>query len=121
MNDAAADIEGLGAEGAPPVEEPLDPMDTALQWVGFENESTRECLRREGFESFDDSKSMKEKDIRDHDESDGRRTVGDGRFIFGVRHIMYLMGMIHWVQDFARVSESASLVPSSTRRSLRPR
>ena len=105
----ADDLGLLGADGAPPVDDPVDPMDTALQWVGFENENTRERLRSEGFESFDDLKSMKEKDIRDLAESYGRRTVADGRFIFGVRRTKYLIGMIHWVQDFARVSETPSL------------
>ena len=107
MDDIAVDDLGLpGAVGAPSV---IDPIDTALQWVGFENENTRERLRSEGFESFDDLKSMKEKDIRDLAESFGRRTVADGRFIFGIRRIKYLIGMIHWVQDFARVSKTPSL------------
>ena len=86
-----------------------DPMDTVLQWIGFENEATRERLRNEGISTFDDLKTMKEKDIRDLAESYGRRTAADGRFIFGLRRIRYLIGLIHWVQDFARISQTPTL------------
>ena len=90
----------------PPV---VPELDLALQWIGFDNVATRNRLREEGFVSFDDLRTMKEKDIRDLAESYGRRTQGDGRFIFGVRRIRYLIGMIHWVQDFSRIGEVASL------------
>ncbi len=69
----------------------------------------RERLREEGFETFLDLKSLKEKDIRDLADSYGRRTVADGRFIFGIRRVKNLIGMIHWVQDFDRVSGTPSL------------
>jgi hypothetical protein len=42
----------------------------------------RERLREEGFETFRDLKSLKEKDIRDLADSYGRRTVADGRFAY---------------------------------------
>ena len=32
-------------------------MDTALLWIGFENAATRNRLRVEGFDAFDDLKS----------------------------------------------------------------
>jgi hypothetical protein len=86
-----------------------NPVDLALQWIGFDNLATRNRLRTEGFEAFEDLASMKEKDIRDLAESYGRRTVADGRFIFGVRRIRYLLGLIHWVQDFKRISGNPSL------------
>jgi hypothetical protein len=88
----------------------VNPIDLALQWIGFDNVATRDRLRDEGFSTFDDLKSMKEKDIWDLAESYGRRTQGDGRFIFGIRRTRYLLGMIHWVQDFGRVGETPSLI-----------
>lgn len=103
------------AEGIDIVEPPVvadaaaNEMNTALQWIGFDVAATRDRLRVEGFDTFDDLKSLTEKDIRDLAESYGRRTVADGRFIFGIRRIQFLMGLIHWVQDFERVGESASL------------
>lgn len=87
----------------------LNPVELALQWIGFDTPATRNRLRLEGFENFEDLASMKEKDIRDLAESYGRRTVADGRFIFGVRRIRYLLGLIHWVQDFKRISGTPNL------------
>lgn len=84
-------------------------MDTVLQWVGFDNVGTRDRLRSEGLSTFDDLKTMKEKDIRDLAESYGRRTAADGRFIFGLRRIRYLIGLVHWVQDFHRVGQEPTL------------
>ena len=101
---------GIGDVLADPIVAPVgDDMDLALTWIGFDVAATRNRIQIEGFASFDDLKSMKEKDVRDLAESYGRRTVADGRFIFGVRRIRYLIGMIHWVQDFVRVGETPSL------------
>jgi hypothetical protein len=84
-------------------------MDTVLTWIGFDQVNTRNRIREEGFETFEDLATMKEKDIRDLAESYGRRTIVDGRAIFGLRRIRYLIGLIHWVQDFARIGEKPSL------------
>jgi hypothetical protein len=76
----------------PPVVPPppaVEPMDLALEWIGFGIAATRERIRVEGFGTFEDLNSMKEKDIRDLAESYGRRTIGDGRFIFGIRRTKY--------------------------------
>ena len=96
--------------------DPPDPIDpdsmhqAALLWIGFDNNATRDCIQVEDFASFNNLKFIKEKDIRDLAESYGRRTAAaDGRFLFGVRRIRYLIGMIHWVQDFVRVGEIPSL------------
>jgi hypothetical protein len=102
------DIEEL--DGEPPVVEPAPPMDLILNWIGFEQANIRERIRTEGFESFDDLLAMKEKDIRDLSESYSRRTVADGRIIFGLRKTRYMIGLIHWVQDFGRVGETPSVV-----------
>jgi len=84
-------------------------MNTALLWIGFDQEATRERLRAEGFDTFIDLNGMKEKDIRDLADSYTRRTVADGRAIFGLKRTRYLIGLVHWVQDFARVGETPSL------------
>jgi hypothetical protein len=86
-----------------------DPMDTVLQWIGFGDVGTGERFRNEGIGTFDDMKVMKEKDIRNLAESYGRCTVADRRFIFGLRRISYLIGLVHWVQDFERVSQIPTL------------
>jgi hypothetical protein len=100
-----AEIAGDEVAAEPPVIGP-DPMNMALLWIGFENEGTRSRLRAEGLTTFEEMDSMKEKDIRELlAESYGRRTINDGRFIFGVRRTKHLIGLVHWVQDFGRVSE----------------
>ena len=84
-------------------------MDTILQWIGFDQEATCTRIRDEGFDTFADLATIKEKDIRDLAESYSRRTITDGRSIFGLRRIRYMIGLIHWVQDFGRTGEEASL------------
>jgi hypothetical protein len=81
-------------------------MDTVLTWIGFDVDVTRERIRVEGFDNFDDLATLKEKDIRNLAELYGRRTIADGRAIFGLRRIRYLIGLIHWVQDFGRVGQA---------------
>ena len=106
------DIAGLPAADAPPLVAPpvvLNPMDMALQWNGFANVAMRALMQDEGFGTFDDLVPMNEKDIRDMSESFGRRTVADGRFIFGTRRIKYLVGLVHWVHDFTRINGTPSL------------
>ncbi|KAI2502319.1 hypothetical protein MHU86_12123 [Fragilaria crotonensis] len=76
----------------PPEEVPAleNLMDTALQWIGFTTAAMRERIQQEGFGTFEDLLiSLNEKDIRDMNESYGRCTIADGRFIFGTRRIKY--------------------------------
>ena len=95
-----------GIPGIPP---PPPIMDTVLTWIGFDADATRERIRAKGFDTFDDLATLKEKDIRDLAESYRRRTVADGRAIFGLRRIRYLIGLTHWVQDFGRVGQTPTI------------
>ena len=85
------------------------PMDIILTWIGIEQPAIRERIRTEGFESFDDLLAMREKDIRGLSESYYRRTIADGRIIFGLRKTRYMIGLIHWVQDFVRIGQSPTI------------
>jgi hypothetical protein len=105
-NDAADDDED---DGNGSVVNVADEMELALGYIGFDNAIVRNRLRNEGLQDFSDMKSLKEKDIRDIAESFTKRTVGDGRFLFGIRRTRLLIGMVHWVQDFARVGETPSM------------
>jgi hypothetical protein len=67
--------------------QPPPVIDTILSWIGFDQEATHERIRAEGFTSFSDLMPMKEKDICHLAKSYGRRTIGDGRVIFGLRRI----------------------------------
>ena len=114
LNDAVAAADAAPIQQVPPapgggIVIVDNSVDIALQWIGFDSAVVRNRLRAEGFETFDDLANMKDKDIRDLAESYGRRTVNDGRFIFGVRRIRHLLGLIHWVQDFKRISGTPDL------------
>jgi hypothetical protein len=77
-----------------------------LGYIGFDNITVCDRIRNEGLQDFSDLKSLKEKDIPDLSESFTKRTVGDGRFLFGIRRTRLLVGTVHWwVQDFGRVGE----------------
>jgi hypothetical protein len=104
------DIKLLGevADEAPPPDVP-PMMDTILGCIGFDQAATRTRIREEGFETFADLATMKEKDIRNLAESYSRRTVADGRAIFGLRRIRYMIGLVHWVQDYGRIGEEPTL------------
>ena len=103
------DIEILEEAVPAAVDVPNPVMDTILEWIGFEQDATRARIREEGFETFADLATMKEKDIRDLAESYSRRTLADGRAIFGLRRIRYMIGLVHWVQDFGRIGEAPTL------------
>jgi hypothetical protein len=110
MDLPLAEVAGAEVVDDPPLDPPEVPvMDTVLEWIGFSIPATRERIRAEGFETFDDLVTMKEKDVRDLAESYSRRTVADGRAIFGIRRIRFLIGLIHWVQDFGRIGEVPSI------------
>jgi hypothetical protein len=93
----------------PPAAPIMNEMNLALLQIGFANFGVRQRLRDEGLASFNDLKSLTEKDIRDVAETFGRRTVNDGRFIFGIRRIRLLIGLVHWVQDFGRIGETPNM------------
>ena len=99
----------VAGEAQPPRAVPV--MDTILGcWIGFDQVATRDRIREEGFETFADLATMKEKDIRDLAESYSRRTIADGRSIFGLRRIRFMNGLIHWVQDYGRIGEEPTIV-----------
>ena len=108
-NDAADDDEDDGNGSVVSVVNVADEMELALGYIGFDNAIVRNRLRNEGLQDFSDLKSLKEKDIREIAESFTKRTIGDGRFLFGIRRTRLLIGMVHWVQDFARVGETPSM------------
>jgi hypothetical protein len=100
--------EPIGQEAAH-IEPAPQVMDTVLEWIGFDSQATRDRIWTKGFESLEDLATTKEKDGRDLAESYLRHTVADGRAIFGLRRIRYLIGLIHWVRDFGSVNESPTI------------
>ena len=52
---------------------------------------------------------LTEKHILDLEYSYSKQTAADGRLIFGLQNTKRLKSMIHWVQDFARVSKTPNI------------
>ena len=52
---------------------------------------------------------LTEKDISDLEKSYLKRTAADSRLIFGLQKTKHLKSMVHWVQEFARVSETPNI------------
>ena len=80
-----------------------------LHWIGFRTENLRGSIVDDAFESFDDLKLLTEKDISSMAGGFASRTVQDGRINFGLRRTKLTKALVHWVQDFYRVSETPSI------------
>ena len=81
-----------------------------LHWIGFTVENTRNHLIRESFESYGDVKVMTEKDVSALVTDFANRNQANGRVHIGSRKAKRLKGLLHWVQDFYRVSREPSIV-----------
>ena len=86
----------------------IDDMDHTLMWIGFNTVASSEALQID-IEQFDDMLELTKKDILDLEYLYSKRTVADGRLVFGLQNTKRLNSMIHWVQDFSRVSETTKI------------
>ena len=111
-DDADVEAASGGTNASPPlppvpqVGPHINEMYIALQYIGFDTQAVRPQLRAEGLTHFVDLQSLKERDIQDIAESFAKRTDNDGRYLFGIRRTRLLIGLIHWVQDFARINKN---------------
>ena len=101
----AAVMAGIG--GASVIVFELVGMDSILNKIGFANEEERLAIMEAGIGNFEDFRYLLvEKDIRDMTDKFGKRTVANGRVVFGLERTKKLTGVMHWVQDcFRRASE----------------
>ena len=88
----------------PPV---ITQMEQALQWIGFTAAQTANLVDDMG--DLADMSEVTEKDIDTLASGFSKRTAADGRIHFGLNRTKRLKSLIHWVQDFERVSEYPSL------------
>ena len=80
-----------------------------LTWIGFNIQGNRTSIINDAFSTFSDIQALTEKDIKDLQESFARRTAQNDRINFGIRRTKRLKNMMHWVQDFYRVSSTPSI------------
>ena len=86
----------------------IDNMAQTLMWIGFNKVTSRESFKID-VEQFDGVWELTDIDISDLEYSYSKRTVADGRLIFGLQNTKRLKSMIQWVQDFARVSKTPNI------------
>jgi hypothetical protein len=86
-------------------------VDFVLQTIGFVIEGERNGIMTAGLAQFDDFRYLNEKDIRDMADEFGKRTVANGRIVFGLGRTKKLVGAMHWVQDCYRSNDLPEQVP----------
>ena len=63
----------------------------------------------DAFSTLSELSTFKEEDIRDLASGFAKRTINEGRIIFGLKKTKRMIALMHWVQDFYRCSETPTL------------
>ncbi len=80
-----------------------------IHWIGFRVDAARNALVNDAFGTFADIRMLSSSDVSDMASEYARRTNVDGRILFGMRRTKLLKGLVHWVMDFHRVSETPDI------------
>ena len=83
-------------------------MNQLLIWIAFDVVANRQALRSEIAE-IKDMVDLTEKVITELQELYAKRTQNAGQMYFGLQRTKQLKATLHWVQDFARVSQVPTL------------
>jgi hypothetical protein len=86
-----------------------DSLRQILFWCGFVIDAQIDFLLDDVLESFSDVRFLTEKGISTMTSSFSGRLAATGRFHFGTRRTKNLKALIHWVQDFFRVSQQPTV------------
>jgi len=84
---------------------PLVGMHFLLNAIGFNIAEQRELIMEAGLADYEDFRHLNDKDIRDMAEEFHKRTIPNGRIIFGLGRTKELIGIMHWIQDCYRASD----------------
>ena len=85
---------------------PIIGMESVLQTIGFMAAEERASILAAGLAEYEDFRYLVEKDIRDMAEEFGKRTVANGRIVFGLGRTKKLTGVMHWIQDCFRADDT---------------
>ena len=96
-----ADLPPLGQENLVPPELTVQLALAVCQFTPAEIES----LVAQAIPDWNVFYRMKEKDIVTMAEDYGKRTINDGRIVFGFFRTKELQGLMHWAQDMQRMSK----------------
>jgi hypothetical protein len=78
--------------------------------IGFDQDAERLLVLNHTFQTLDQLLNVEEKDIRAMIEELGKRTVANGRVVFGIGRSQLMLGLMHWVQDCYRCSTNIDIV-----------
>jgi hypothetical protein len=85
---------------------PLQNVHFLLNAIGFTIAQQREQIIGAGLGDYEDFRYLSEKDIRDMAEEFGKRSIQNGRIIFGLGRTKKLTGLMHWIQDCHRTNDA---------------
>ena len=88
----------------------IDQKRIILTWIGFNEQANRASITNDASINYADMQTLKEKDITNLSNSFGRRTEKNGKIDFGIRRTKKLKFMLHWTQDFARISKVPTII-----------
>jgi hypothetical protein len=79
-------------------------MHFVLNAIGFDDD---ECggIMEAGLSQFEDFRYLVEKDIRDMADAFGKRSIAQGRIVFGLGRTKKLTAVMQWVQDRFRAND----------------
>ena len=80
-----------------------------LHWVGFTSDAQKNTIYIDSISTFADVHGMNGDDIDSMSRGYAGRTVVDGRIHFATRRIQKLKALVHWVQDFRRISQDPTI------------
>ena len=81
-----------------------------LHWIAFRVAAHRENICEESLGSMYDMLSLTEKDVSSISLDWANRTIALSRFHIGTKRLKSLQLLIHWIQDFRRVSGTPLIV-----------
>jgi len=84
-----------------------------LHWIGFATDVQKNAVYNDSMSSFADLNGLTGEDIDSMARGYASRTVADGRIHFGIRRIKRLKALVHWAQDFRRISKIPTVVSTS--------
>ena len=91
------------------VPEALD-FDKCLEYSVFGDSSQRTIIAEYGIDSYDDILALGESDVVNLAKGFSDRTAAAGNISFVLRHTNLLKAIIHWFQEFRRISQTPSLI-----------
>ena len=94
-----------------------DPMKVVLGYCGLEPAHV-EAIMADDLESFAEVGDLDDKDITKSATAFAARTIANGNIVFGMRRTNALMALVHWVQDFGRISRTPSVARFPNRASF---